>query len=159
MKGLEQNKRTSSSFLERFEGKKSTISKEGLIHLFEQHQKKIISLPLPLPKSTERPNHLQPASSKEILTERVRDIQRLGSDFRAPKDHPTSRLSYRTEVLRNEPQKDDLVLPRIAGRFSSSHQKLLSRPEEGRKAYLNMEQPQKKQIFGKNLDENALEHL
>ena len=38
----ESKKGASLSFLERFEGKKSTISKEGLVHLFDQHyQQKI----------------------------------------------------------------------------------------------------------------------
>jgi hypothetical protein len=135
MKSLEQNKRTSSSFLERFEGKKSTISKEGLIHLFEQHQKKIISLPL---GGGDRKMNID-TSSKKLLTERVRDIQRLDSDLRTGKKDPTSRLSYRTEILRNSPTpKDDLILPRIAARFSSSHQKLLPKHEEGRRIYLNL---------------------
>jgi hypothetical protein len=157
MKNLEPNKRTSASFLERFEGKRTAISKEGLIHLFEQHQKKIVALPLGLPPEP-RKIHID-SSSRELLTERSRELQRLGSDLRAPKD-PGSRLSYRTEVLR-ETGKDDLVLPRIAARFSSSHQKLLPRNEEGRKMYLNLEKPPKKTLAGgsKHMDENALEHL
>lgn len=80
MKNPEATKRTSASFLERFEGKRATISKEGLIHLFEQHQKKITALPIPL--QSEPRKVLVEASTRELLTERQRDLHRLGSDLR-----------------------------------------------------------------------------
>lgn len=38
-----QAQKSSLSFLERFQGKKSTITKEGLHHLFEQEIKKNIN--------------------------------------------------------------------------------------------------------------------
>ena len=108
------------------------------------------------------------ASSKEVLTERVRDLQRLGNDSRTQKKEPTSRLSYRTEILKKEPsidlsQKDDFVLPKIASRFTSSHQKLATHQKhdsEGRRMVVNSDRPQQKfHGMGKNMDENAIEHL
>ena len=91
MKSLEPNKRTSASFLEQFEGKRATISKEGLIHLFEQHQKKIMNLPLGL---SAEPRKIQ-IDNREIITDRPRDMQRLVSDLHVKKE-PMSRLSHRT---------------------------------------------------------------
>jgi hypothetical protein len=66
--------------------------------MFDQNQKKLINLPVSATSAVKNINFDN--SNKELLTERVRDLQRLGNEARAQKKDPTSRLSNRTEILR-----------------------------------------------------------
>jgi len=65
MKQKDPSKGTSLSFLERFEGKKTAITKEGLHHLFEQQQNNLINN-VSTNLATERKKIIKDASNKEF---------------------------------------------------------------------------------------------
>ena len=96
----------------------------------------------------------------------MKEIVRSGSDLKwERKESPSSRLSHRTEVLRNEPsalssRKGDFFLPKIENRFNNSHNVLaLSKRRENdsvRKMVAIENKSTKMGYLSKNMDVNAL---
>jgi hypothetical protein len=118
------------SFLERFEGKKATISKNGLLHLFNRPD----CLPQPPQPSSLNPQDQprgSPIASKQHLQSSARKIVRSEIKFReGKKEPPSSRLSYRTDALRPRQEDKDLELPKLRGRFNNSQQSLYAGPRK-----------------------------
>lgn len=101
MNPQESSKGQSLSFIQRFQGKKSAITKEGLLHLFDAHRQKA-NLPSQS-QSTEGNSPTQQLVLKPHLQSRARDIIRSGRDIEeSRKEGPGSKMSYRTEALRND---------------------------------------------------------